>query len=194
MVQDGVFAVGVVGVVVRLTIAEPAGVGIMSGDVIWMGSHKHRLDSSSSYDAFRTVMCSADNVTLALTSPKVDKLSQNHLPSVAESDRLQSKLAWDSCQESSCIHCPLQRIGQPSLLAGTLWTWSLMLVVRLKIKNRELIHQSRGWRSDFFLKLRVWNVGGLHCGMNYGGKLLTTGHKRGCSVKRLRWQPWDSLQ
>ena len=66
--------VGVLGVVVKLPIAEPAGVGIVRGHVLCMDMHKDSRANRSSNDVLSTLPSSARNGTVVFTFAIVLKL------------------------------------------------------------------------------------------------------------------------
>ena len=63
----------VVRVVVRVSIAAPASVGVVAADVICMGLHTESLPSRSNKLPFCSVHCSATNVTVGVTFAREDR-------------------------------------------------------------------------------------------------------------------------
>ena len=61
-------------VVVRLTIAKPAGVGIVRAEVIWVGVINVSLATRSSHSAFSTVTYCAYKDTILVSSAKLGRL------------------------------------------------------------------------------------------------------------------------
>ena len=111
MAQAVVEVVGVVCVVVKLTIGEPAGVATVRAEVIWVGFKSVSLAVPSSHSVFRIVTSLHRTKRLCSRPPHYSDFSRN-LPRWQKCfSYFPTPLACHSCLQSLFQHWKLRRTG-----------------------------------------------------------------------------------